>query len=378
MKNFSFKNIILKIHLWIGLFAGTIVFIICVTGCIYTFQKEIKLAIYPYYSVKNNENEKLPLQNLLKLYEKQSENKIVQIYDFTETDRSTILKTSYKDEFFYSFINPYTGKLLKEKALSDDFFTIVLRIHRNLLLEKEFGRQIIGWVVIIFAISLITGIIMWVPKNKKIFKSKKVRKSKFTVKRTSKIKRMIFDLHSVLGFYSSFILIISAVTGLGWTFSWVDESLYRMVTFEIKEQEKPLVIDSSTLAYSSLDIVKAKMDYNQENRHLFVYVFPEKTTQPLKIIVYPNEASYGSSDYFYASPATGKILKTDLDIDKKRGTKFRSLYYDIHTGSILGIWGKILVFIAGLIGASLPITGFILWLNKRKKRLSKLEKQVRQ
>lgn len=237
MKNFSFRHIFLNIHLWIGLFTGIIVFIICVTGCIYAFQKEIKLAVYPYYSVKNNGTKKLPLQQLLNSYEKQSKNKVLQIYDFTESNKSTILKTTNRDELFYSFIDPYSGKLLKEKALSKDFFSIVLRIHRNLLLEKEFGRKIIGWCVILFTMSLITGLFLWFPKIKKIIKSKKVRKSKFTIKRASNLKRMAYDLHSVLGFYGSFILIISAITGLGWTFSWVDETLYRMVTFEKKNRK---------------------------------------------------------------------------------------------------------------------------------------------
>ena len=59
-------------------------------------------------------------------------------------------------------------------------------------------------------------------------------------------------------------------------------------------------------------------------------------------------------------------MTTKLDINKKRGPKFSSLYCDIHTGSLEGVWGKTLVFFAGLIGASLPITGFSLRMNKRK------------
>jgi uncharacterized iron-regulated membrane protein len=367
MKQINFRKTILKIHLWVGLLSGLIIFIICITGCIYTFQKEIKLSIYPYYSIENSNSKKLTLKKLLESYEIQSNNKVLQIYDFTEEYRSTILKTSKNDILYYSYINPYTGELLKEKEQLKDFFTVVLKIHRNLLLKKEIGRKIVGYSVIIFIISLTTGIILWFPKNIRIFKSKKGLKSKFSIKKTKNLKRILYDLHSILGFYGSFILIIIAITGLGWTFSWVDETLYRMVTFEQKEKTKAVLIDSTALSYHTLDIAKNKMNYNQENRQLFLYILPKKPTLPLKISVYPNDDSYGSSDHFYIHPLTGNSIKTDLDINKKRGTKFRSLYYDIHTGSILGIWGKIIVFIAGLIGASLPITGFFLWRNKRKK-----------
>jgi len=40
--------------------------------------------------------------------------------------------------------------------------------------------------------------------------------------------------------------------------------------------------------------------------------------------------------------------------------------YDIHMGAILGFPGKLLAFFISLICASLPITGFFVWWNKRK------------
>ncbi|WP_370526961.1 PepSY domain-containing protein [Bacteroides sp. 51] len=44
------------------------------------------------------------------------------------------------------------------------------------------------------------------------------------------------------------------------------------------------------------------------------------------------------------------------------------LHRCIHDGRILGLPGKILAFIASLIGASLPITGFIFWIRRKRKR----------
>ena len=359
----NFRKLAKKIHLWLGLITGAIVFVICITGSIYAFQKEIKQFIYPYYSVENTNKEKLPLKKILEFYETQSENKILQIREFTEPNRSIILRTTKDSTLFYSFINPYTGELLKEKNQSKDFFAIVLRIHRNLLLKKEIGRKIIGCSVIIFVISLLTGIILWFPKNRKI---KKIWKSKLTIKKTKNKKRVLYDLHNVLGFYSASFLLIIAITGLAWTFSWVDEALYRIVTFEKKTPHSPPVITNAFLNYQSLDSAKQTINF-KKNRHLTIYALPEKPTLPLKVSRYPNDDSYGSSDYFYFHPETGKLLKTELDINKKNGTKLRSLYYDIHTGSILGFWGKIIVFFTAIIGASLPITGVLFWIKKNKK-----------
>jgi uncharacterized iron-regulated membrane protein len=56
--------------------------------------------------------------------------------------------------------------------------------------------------------------------------------------------------------------------------------------------------------------------------------------------------------------------------------KMNEMNYDIHVGQILGLPGKIIAFLVSLICASLPITGFIVWLGKRKKSKSKKVKTV--
>lgn len=64
---------------------------------------------------------------------------------------------------------------------------------------------------------------------------------------------------------------------------------------------------------------------------------------------------------------TGMLLKTHYFTDQSRGEKLRDLNYDIQTGSILGLPGKILAFIASLIAASLPISGFLIWWGRCKR-----------
>jgi uncharacterized iron-regulated membrane protein len=42
--------------------------------------------------------------------------------------------------------------------------------------------------------------------------------------------------------------------------------------------------------------------------------------------------------------------------------------YDLHVGAIAGLTGKIIAFIASLICASLPVTGFLVWYLKKYKK----------
>src|SRR5690606_8020012 len=70
---------------------------------------------------------------------------------------------------------------------------------------------------------------------------------------------------------------------------------------------------------------------------------------------------------------TGKELKGE-DLYAKRfeeadfGEKLRKMNYDIHVGTVLGLPGKFLAFFASLIGATLPVTGFLVWLGKKRKK----------
>ncbi len=69
---------------------------------------------------------------------------------------------------------------------------------------------------------------------------------------------------------------------------------------------------------------------------------------------------------------SGKNLKVTTYKDKNNGEKFRFINYDLHVGSILGFPGKVLAFFASLVAASLPLTGFLIWWgrNKKKKKTS--------
>ncbi len=51
--------------------------------------------------------------------------------------------------------------------------------------------------------------------------------------------------------------------------------------------------------------------------------------------------------------------------------KFRNINYGIHVGSIYGLPTKIIAFIVSLFSASLPVSGWYIWLNRRKKKRQK-------
>lgn len=370
MHNLKRSNILKKLHLIIGFSTGLVVFIVCLTGCIYTFQKEIRLLTAPYYKVAPlaGHAEKLPLSQQLKSYQSTSnDTKVLRIYDHKASNRSTIFLVTQKGAYSFAFVNPYTGKLLQEKPLAKDFFYIVLYIHMNLLLGTV-GSYIVKYSVLLFVISLLTGIILWFPKRIRAFKNKKTRSLKFTIKKESGTFMRRYQLHSVLGIYAAALLMVISLTGLGWAFSWVDELFYTAVSFQKKVVRKPQSIEPATFNPTVLDQQQKKIATEYPQKQLVMYFLPQKPTATLRINAVAAEDKFGHSDSFAVHPQTGDLVESQAYKDKNNGERLRDLYYDLHTGSILGIPGKIIAFLASLIGASLPVTGFLLWRYKRKRK----------
>jgi uncharacterized iron-regulated membrane protein len=74
--------------------------------------------------------------------------------------------------------------------------------------------------------------------------------------------------------------------------------------------------------------------------------------------------------YYHAN--SGKLLASELYDNYTGYDKIAKGNFDFHTGRIraLGIGSKIIYFLAALVAASLPVTGFLIWWGRKKKKKS--------
>ncbi|HUP13176.1 MAG TPA: PepSY-associated TM helix domain-containing protein, partial [Niastella sp.] len=209
------KKIIGKVHLWLGFTSGIIVFIIAVTGCLYAFQAEISELTQRSYRKVAPQNAPYLLPSQIKeIAEKQLPGKQVHSVQYGLKDRAAVVSFfSFEPEYYYSiYVNPYSGEVLKAKNMNRDFFRIVLLGHYYLWLPETVGQQVAIYSTIIFVIMMITGLVLWWPRNKA------AAKQRFSIKWNAAWRRKNYDLHNVLGFYMTWVVIIMAITGLifGW------------------------------------------------------------------------------------------------------------------------------------------------------------------
>ena len=370
----TFKKIIGQIHLWLGLSTGLVVFIIAITGCLYAFQAEIQDAIQPYRFVKPQSSAYLPPSVLKGIAEKQLPDKHLHAVEYGVTGKAAqVYFYHFEPSYYYSvYLNPYTGKVLKVKDMDADFFRIVLLGHYYLWLPPAIGQPLVASATLIFFIMLVSGIVLWWPKNKAAAKQRFWLRWKDGLK----WKRKNYDLHNVLGFYSSWFAVVVTITGLVWGFQWVAQGVHWSLGGEksLVYEEPVSVKGTSTLVSAqtpAIDRVWALL--NQEHpgaQRLEVHV-PESDTSVIAANVNADAATFWKTDYRYFDQYSLRELSVNHIYGRLKDAgladKAIRMNYDIHVGSIFGLAGKILAFLISLTVASLPITGTLIWWGRRKK-----------
>lgn len=217
---------------------------------------------------------------------------------------------------------------------------------------------------------LLTGIILWWPKNKN------ARKQRFKLawKSSSSKKRKNYDLHNVFGFYASSLALMIALTGLVWGFEWFAKSTYKVLGGEKSLTYNPPISTQTKASINKpVDLIFNAIQPEYQNAVAGVeYHFPETKAQSIYVFVRKDADTYYRSDYRYFDQSTAEEIPVQQLWGKyKDATSSDKLFrmnYDIHVGAIGGLTGKILAFFISLISASLPITGFLIWYWRRKKK----------
>ncbi|MFA6060496.1 MAG: PepSY-associated TM helix domain-containing protein [Taibaiella sp.] len=378
-----FRKTVGKLHLWLGLASGLVVCFLGITGCILAFEREIENVTQPYRFVAKKNAAVLKPSELQTIALKQLPGK--KLHSISYQPGKSAVASFYNDKpkyYYLIFIDPYTGKVLKTRNMEDDFFRIMIDGHFYLWLPPKVGKPIVASATLIFVILLITGIILWWPKNKA------ARKQRFKVKLNAKWRRTNYDLHNVLGFYMSWVIIFIAFTGLVWGFEWFAKSLFWTTSGgkAMTEFSMPLSDTTTTIARKetkTIDVIWHKMRAENPGYPGIMEVhFPEDKSTSIEVALNPDGNTYWKADYRYFDQYTLKEIEVKHTYGKLKNAtvaeKIQRMNYDIHVGAVAGLTGKIIAFLASLICASMPVTGFLIWWGRKKKAKKTIAPQLSQ
>lgn len=363
------KTIAAKLHLWLGLSSGMIVFIVALTGSLLVFEEELEPLLYPRFctvSVPANP-QRLPLDQLIATATTEfSGKKVARILVEEAADRTVVVELEQskkaKDVLAVA-LNPYTGSITDSRVEQEAFFSVVLRLHRYLCLGDT-GKIITGISCSMFLIIMLSGLVLWWPKRKN-------RAQRFTIKWGASAKRLNWDLHAVVGFYVLPFVFLIASTGLIWSYRWVNNLLF--YALDGKPQSKREAPANLAVGETKQPGFYQKL-LTETGRQLpysgaITMALPEKDSLSITISRKNSEAAISNIvDFLYFDAHTGQLIKKRLYATETAGFKARRMVFPIHTGSLLGWPTKLIALFVALLTATLPVTGFVIWWNKKAKK----------
>ncbi len=385
-----FSKINAWLHLWLGLTSGIVVIILSLTGCVLVFQEEIKYYFGDFARVEPQDaDSQLPPSAIYRAVKVRYPDKEVGSVWYYGLDRSVKVRVEGSDSLVY--VNPYTAEVMGQVD-HEDFIHFIDEGHRHLWMDPAIGRPIVGWATFLFFLITISGVVLWWPKKW----NKRQTRQAFTINWKAKLKRVNYDLHNVLGFYSLTIALLMALTGLIMAFPWMRKSVVwltggypkrpqteqRIEQAADAEEEPPAALWAADQVW-----LKVRKEIARYNKEAVIVHFPHE-----------HDHDHGDDDHdhhdepIYACTDMIDGTWRDLSFDRHtlellpRAQKpmaetnltewtMRS-NYALHTGYFGGLATKIMYFMASLICASLPITGFYVWWGKRKKKKGRKKRQA--
>lgn len=387
------KSLFLTLHRWLGLTSGLILFVVASTGALYVFEEELRDAFQGHLlyvpaqesqqseQANNLQANTVKASDVLAIMRQQfPQEKIEQIRFRSLPNKSTqaaAVLVFTKSRRVYS-LNPYNGQVMGVRDMATDIMAIIVELHTELLAGrmglKELGEQVVKWNVLVFFVMLVTGIVLWTPVHMRFLRD--ALRHSFRVRwRVAPLKRN-YDMHRVAGFYALWVMLLVAWTGIFWVFDSVENSVYAAFGTKKLYDIKP----SSTKPAATKPLLKssARPDGAQILDHAHAEVLrygvpalvniqmPKKETDALRVLVRYPYRFVRKQSVFYFDQYTGTFLKSDLHENYTTPDKIRVSNFDLHTGRMFGLPSKILWFMAAIFTASLPVTGAMLWWQKRK------------
>ncbi|MDG4714540.1 MULTISPECIES: PepSY-associated TM helix domain-containing protein [Winogradskyella] len=167
-----------------------------------------------------------------------------------------------------------------------------------------------------------------------------------------RVKPFIFQLHKILGLITGLVVFIVAITGCCWAFREEIESLYDDYK-KVTPQDKPILTPTK-----AKEIALEVFPNNSVHGTLF-----KKGDDAIEVIFYDAEPEFYQS--VFLNPYTGKIIQVDDHL---------SGFFAFILKGHMRLWlpkdiGEQVVGASILIFILIIISGFILWLPKKRKNL---------
>jgi uncharacterized iron-regulated membrane protein len=377
------RNFLFWCHLLTGTIVGLFILFMLVTGALIAFEDQIvNFAERKVNTVRvPTQTQRLSPQTLMAKLKEARPNIKPSGLVFASNPSSAVIVNLGRDGVL--FIDPYTGTLLGESSQQvRKFFQFVTELHRWLALQggnRDVGKLITGFTCICFLFMALSGLYLWCPRGWTVQQLKAVLLLRLKLKGHARN----FNLHNVIGFWSSLLLISITITGTIMAFQWAENFLYTITGSEQPKRtsdNKPRatnlenIKNSSNAAESkeqqSVDVI-SNLDkfYNQAEKQVPNWQtinlrLPTNSKMPVSFSI--DQGNYWQRSQLNLDQSTAEIISWEPYSSLNSGRKLRSWTKPLHTGEALGLVGQIIIWLTAISGIFLVWTGLALTLHRFK------------
>ena len=406
-----FKKILFQIHWFLGISAGLILSIMGVTGAIYSYEQPIQKWLNPEsYTVQVEQKNKLTPAQIFQHFQHTDPtikiNSITINPDPTASSSINIVKEGAR-KGYNMMINPYSAAVLPE-IKGREFFQFIQQLHRNLTVG-EVGKQITGASALMLIYFVLSGLYLRWPKKHSV-------KQWLFVKPKLKGRNFLWDLHAIVGTWVIIFYLLLAFTGLYWSYDWWRNGMFKVMGVERPQpemqanaqnkgaenkqsqlpeinQNKPATTAQTEHAQKgegrgSKGLKPEQVSYAlnqtwtgfnaQVGREYSSITFniPKKANGEMEVSfvdsIPQHERARNKATYDYQA---SQIKKLELYEDQKLNQKIMNSMLPVHRGSFFGPVYQFAAMLAALIMPLFFITGWMLYLKRRKQK--RLTQQAR-
>jgi uncharacterized iron-regulated membrane protein len=359
MAGSSLRAALLKVHLWVGMAAAMFLFALGLSGALLTFEDTIDPALNSNAWHVKPQGSPLKLTQITQEIRQAFPQSTVEEYVLPQKPDETVKIVSLlsNGREVAIGVNPYTGDIVGRRIDQQMRPMLLIRkFHTHLLIPGRSGHTILTIAACCLLGLAVTGIVLWWPR--KILKL-----------RGGPSHSVIFDLHQMLGLWSSVCVLLFALTGIA---IGLEDQVNRWALAASHMQPMPWPTakpPADGVAPLTPDELLTKAESIAQGARPIGLDFDSPTDPALVVMKFPED--HLGRTWVILDRYTGEVLRFDNTRTMPVALKYARLWnQEIHTGEIFGWPTRLLASIFSLAVAALTVTGPWIWWNRTRAQRS--------
>jgi len=385
------RSFFVMLHRWFGLFLATFLFVAGLTGAIISWDHELDEWLNPqmFHANHNLEGQALPPLELANQFEAANKRALISYLPLSHEEGHTLglfisprlnpeTGKAYELEYNQAALDPVTGQVQASRMwgeislTKENLLPFLYKLHYSLHIPDGFGLELgvllFGIVGIIWVIDCFIALWISFPNPGTWRKSLAFRFKQGGYK-------LNFDLHRSGGVWVWLLLLMLAVTSVSMNLNF--QVMRPVVSFFSELTPSPFLVRAPNPIDEPIP-----PGVSREEVLKFAIVEAERRdwTAPAGAMFYsPEVGVYGvgffepgqdhadgglGNPWLYFDGPDGRFLGADIPGTGTAGDIFMQAQFPLHSGRILGLPGRILISLMGLVVAMLSVTGLYIWWKK--------------